>query len=52
MAMVFEKHTAYTGNSFNLLGKTSHSSGGTNVTGSQSGTGTLTFNQKVILTCA
>jgi hypothetical protein len=44
--------TTYTGSTFKLEGKTSHSSGGTYANASQSGTGTLTFNQNVILTCA
>jgi hypothetical protein len=47
-----QNDTSYTGTTFNLLGKTNHASGGTNVTGAQSGTGTLAFNQSVELTCA
>jgi len=44
--------TTYTGSTFKLEGKTSHTSGGTYANASQKGTGTLTFNQSVILTCA
>jgi hypothetical protein len=44
--------TTYTGSTFKLEGKTSHTSGGVYANAAQSGTGTLTFNQNVILTCA
>ncbi|HEX3041016.1 MAG TPA: hypothetical protein VHP56_02870 [Solirubrobacterales bacterium] len=44
--------TSYTGVTFRLEGKTSHTGGGSYATGAMSGTGTLTFNQNVILTCA
>jgi hypothetical protein len=44
--------TSYTGLTFSHETKTSHSSGGTYATSAQVGTGTLTFNQNVIVTCA
>lgn len=44
--------STYTGTTFRLEGKTSHTGGGTYENSAQSGTGTLTFNQNVILTCA
>jgi hypothetical protein len=44
--------TTYTGSTFKLEGKTSHSSGGTYANAAISGTTTLTYNQNVILTCA
>jgi hypothetical protein len=44
--------TTYTGTTFRLEGKTSHSSGGSYANAAQSGTMTMTFNQNVILTCA
>ncbi|HSS43098.1 MAG TPA: hypothetical protein VLK37_11195 [Solirubrobacterales bacterium] len=47
-----QKFTTYTGSTFKLEGKTNHSSGGVYETAAQDGTGTLTFNQNVILTCA
>ncbi|HEX3042759.1 MAG TPA: hypothetical protein VHP56_11790 [Solirubrobacterales bacterium] len=42
----------YTGASADLEGKTSHTGGGSYETAAQTGKGTLTFNQNVILTCA
>jgi hypothetical protein len=44
--------TAYTGSTFKLEGKTSHTGSGTYANFAASGTGVLTFNQNVILTCA
>jgi hypothetical protein len=44
--------TSYTGSTFALEGKTSHTGSGSYATAAQSGTGTLKFNQSVILTCA
>ncbi|HEX3041017.1 MAG TPA: hypothetical protein VHP56_02875 [Solirubrobacterales bacterium] len=44
--------TSYTGVTFKLEAKTSHSGGGSYTTAAQSGTGTMTFNQNVIVTCA
>lgn len=45
--------TTYTKNTFKLEGKTSHTSeGSTYSAAAQDGTGILTFNQNVILTCA
>jgi hypothetical protein len=47
-----QKFTTYTGASFKLEGKTNHIGGDPYVQAAQDGTGTLTFNQNVILTCA
>jgi len=47
-----QKDTAYTGDVFKLEGKTKHEVAGKYADSSQDGTGTLTFNQNVILTCA
>jgi hypothetical protein len=44
--------TTYTGSTFKLESKTSHTSGGTYANAAISGTTTLTYNQNVILTCA
>ncbi|HEX3042777.1 MAG TPA: hypothetical protein VHP56_11880 [Solirubrobacterales bacterium] len=44
--------TTYTGTTFKLEGKTSHTGGGAYANAAQFGTGTLTFNQSVELTCA
>jgi hypothetical protein len=44
--------TTYTGSTFRLEGKTSHTSGGSYGNFAAQGTGTLTFNQNVVLTCA
>jgi hypothetical protein len=41
----------YTGVSYDLEGKTSHTGGGAYETGAQDGVGILTFNQNVELTC-
>jgi hypothetical protein len=44
--------TTYTGATFKLESETSHTSGGSYATAAKAGTGTTTFNQNVILTCA
>jgi hypothetical protein len=43
---------SYTGSTFKLQGKTSHTSGGSYADAAISGTTTLTYNQTVIVTCA
>jgi hypothetical protein len=47
-----ENDRVWTGVNYDLEGKTSHTGGGSYETAAQSGTGTLTFNQNVELTCA
>jgi len=44
--------TTYTGSTFKLEAKTSHTGGGSYANGAQDGTLTLTYNQNVLLTCA
>jgi len=44
--------TTWTGSTFRLQGKINHSTGGTYANAAESGTGTVTFNQDVELTCA
>jgi hypothetical protein len=44
--------TSYTGSTFRLEGKTSHTSGGTYSNAAADGTFTVTFNQNVIRTCS
>jgi hypothetical protein len=44
--------TTYTGSTFRLEGKTSHTSGGSYSNFAIAGTATLTFNQNAVLTCA
>ncbi|HEX3042776.1 MAG TPA: hypothetical protein VHP56_11875 [Solirubrobacterales bacterium] len=43
--------TTYTGSTFKLEGKTSHTGGGSYAQAAQTGTSTLTFNQNVVPTC-
>jgi hypothetical protein len=47
-----QTRTTYTGSTFKLEGKTSHTSGGVYANSAIDGTTTLTYNQNVILTCA
>lgn len=47
-----QREIFYTGSTFRLEGETNHASGGVYIAASEEGTGTLTFNQNVILTCA
>jgi hypothetical protein len=48
-----QTYTSYTGSTFRLEGKTSHTNAESKyANAAQDGTGTLTFNQNVILTCA
>lgn len=47
-----QSFTSYTGSTFKLEGKTSHTGSGSYANAAQDGTGTLTFNQNVLLTCA
>jgi hypothetical protein len=48
-----QKDTSYTGSTFRLEGKTNHTNPESKyVNSAQDGTGTLTFNQNVILTCS
>lgn len=47
-----QSFTSYTGSTFRLEGKTSHSSGGSYASAALSGEDNLSFNQNVILTCS